>query len=156
MSLPSEIQRSISQLIFGGTFERFPRLKIVSAENDIGWIPYFLYRADRGWKRFRYLESSELTKAPSEYLKQNIWCTFIDDPVGLELYRRIGADNIMWSNDYPHQASTWPHSLEVIERDFVGVDEADKVKICRDNVAKLYGFDLAVLDAQPLAATAAD
>lgn len=156
MNLPAEIQRSLAQIIFGGTLERFPRLKIVSAENDIGWLPYFLYRADRGWKRFRYVDETPLTMLPSEYFQRNIWATFIDDPVGVEAYRRIGADNIMWSNDYPHQASCWPHSLEVIERDFTGVPEEDKLKICRDNAAKLYGFDVAALEAKPLAGAAAD
>ena len=155
-SIQNEIVRSMSQIIFGATLERFPRLKIVSAENGIGWIPNFLYRADRAWKRNRYVEPNDLTMLPSEYFRRNVWATFIDDPVGLKNVDLIGADNIMWSSDYPHGASTWPHSLEVIERDFVGVSEEDKVKICRDNAAKLYGFDLSILESRPLTGAAAD
>ena len=151
-----EIQRSLSELIFGGTFERFPNLKIVSAENGIGWLPYFLQRADGGWTRFRYVDPTDLTMPPSEYFRRNIWATFINDRAGLHSIDLIGAERVMWSSDYPHTASTWPHSLEVIERDFVGVSEEDKAKICRDNAAKLYGFDLASLEAKPLATAAAD
>jgi predicted TIM-barrel fold metal-dependent hydrolase len=46
----------------------------------------------------------------------------------------------MWSTDYPHQAATWPHSSEFLDRDFKGVPEADRRKIVRENAAKLYGF----------------
>ena len=40
------IERSLTALIIGGVLERYPRLKIVSAENDVAWIPFFLYRID--------------------------------------------------------------------------------------------------------------
>src|SRR2546427_9127709 len=44
MSLPAEIQRTLSIMIFGGVFERFPKLQLVSAEHDVSWIPHFMYR----------------------------------------------------------------------------------------------------------------
>jgi predicted TIM-barrel fold metal-dependent hydrolase len=150
-----EIQRSIAELIFGGTFERFPRLEIVSAENHIGWIPFFLERADGIWSRDRYVEATELQMLPSAYFRRNVWATFIRDRAGLRAIDLIGADNIMWSSDYPHKASTWPRSLEVIEQDFAGVPEDVVAKVCRGNAVGLYGFDLATLAAQPLAGAAA-
>jgi predicted TIM-barrel fold metal-dependent hydrolase len=48
----------------------------------------------------------------------------------------------MWSSDYPHTQSSWPHSREIIERDFAQVPEIEKLKIVRDNVIRLYGLDL--------------
>ena len=53
----------------------------------------------------------------------------------------IGVDKLMWSSDYPHQASTWPHSQEVVARDFKDASAEDKFKITRGNAARLYGFD---------------
>src|SRR6266702_8328009 len=44
MKLPQEIQLTLADMIVGGVFERFPRRKIVSAENDVSWIPHFMYR----------------------------------------------------------------------------------------------------------------
>jgi hypothetical protein len=38
----------------------------------------------------------------------------------------IGVSNIMWSSDYPHTVSTWPHSQAVVRRDFQGVPESEK------------------------------
>ena len=151
-----EIQRSIAELIFGGTFERFPNLKIVSAENGIGWIPYFVWMMDSTWKRFRHIEPTPLTMLPSEYFKRNVWATFIADPVGLRIVDMIGLDRVMWSSDYPHTASTWPRSLKVIERQFADLSEEWTRKICRENAAGLYGFDLSRLTALPAATAAAD
>jgi predicted TIM-barrel fold metal-dependent hydrolase len=48
----------------------------------------------------------------------------------------------MWSSDYPHTASTWPHSRDIIARDFKDVSAVEKRKIVRENAAQLYGFDL--------------
>lgn len=141
----TEIQRSLARIVFSGTFDRFPKLKVVSAENGIGWIPYFLQRGDAIFKRYRHVDPAECQLPPSEYFRRNVWCTFINDRVGVFNIPLIGADNVMWSSDYPHQASTWPNSREVIERDFAGIDEAAKIKVCRDNAALLYGFDLSKL-----------
>ncbi len=46
MSIPYEVQRTFYCPGVWGRLERFPELKIVSAENDIGWLPHFLARSD--------------------------------------------------------------------------------------------------------------
>ena len=52
----------------------------------------------------------------------------------------VGVENIMWSSDYPHTVSTWPHSREVVDRDFKDVPANERRQIVRDNAARLYGF----------------
>ncbi len=141
MSLPAEIQRSLSDIIFSGVLERFPKLQIVSAENDIGWIAYFLQRADKSYHRLRYLNPTGLTMAPSDYFRRQIFATFMDDTAGAKSVPQVGADNFMWSSDYPHQASTWPHSMDIIARDFKDMPEEDKQKIVHDNCAALYDLN---------------
>ena len=140
---PHEIQHSLLTLIFAGVLERFPRLQFVSAENDIAWVPHLLERADKYYRRWKQAYAAPLLLKPSEYFRRQCYATFIEDPLGLKTYHLWGADNFMWSTDYPHQAATWPHSQEVLERDFQGIPEADKRKIVRENTAKLYGFALA-------------
>jgi len=138
---PHEIQHSLLTLIFAGVLERFPRLKFVSAENDIAWVPHLLERADKYYRRLKQGYDAPLSLKPSEYSRRQLYYTFIDDPMGLKTYHLTGsADNFMWSTDYPHQAATWPHSQEVLARDFQGVPEEDKRKIVRENAARLYGF----------------
>ena len=83
----------------------------------------------------------QLSLKPSEYFQRQMYATFIDDPMGLKTYALAGgADNFMWSTDYPHQASTFPHTQETLERAFQDVPEADKHKMTRDNASKLYGL----------------
>lgn len=54
----------------------------------------------------------------------------------------IRVTNLMWSSDYPHTVSTWPHSQEVVERDFQDVAESEKWQIVRGNAIQLYTLDL--------------
>jgi predicted TIM-barrel fold metal-dependent hydrolase len=140
--IPHEIERSLSTLIFSGVFDRFPRLQIVSAENDCGWVPYFLQRMDRTFKRHRFISGFKLELKPSEYFARQVWCTYVDDVVGVANRHFIGVDRLMWSSDYPHQASSWPHSQDIVARDFADASAEDRFKITRGNVARLYGFDL--------------
>jgi predicted TIM-barrel fold metal-dependent hydrolase len=53
----------------------------------------------------------------------------------------------MWGSDYPHTESTFPRSREILDVILAGVPESDRLAITRDNVARLYGFDLAALGA---------
>jgi predicted TIM-barrel fold metal-dependent hydrolase len=84
----------------------------------------------------------KLQMLPSEYWRRQGYSSFQDDPVGLELYRWIGADHLLWGNDYPHHEGTWPHSDEAIERTMGHLPETEKRKILGLNAAKLYGFEV--------------
>jgi predicted TIM-barrel fold metal-dependent hydrolase len=142
MSILEYIQQTLTTIIFSGVLERFPRLKLLSTEHDIGWIAYFLRRMDRAYERFHQLEATPLQMPPSEYFKRQVYATFQNDPVGLATCGFLGADNFLWASDYPHVDSTWPHSKGVIEQDFTGVTEENRQKIVCHNAAKLYGITL--------------
>jgi len=139
--LSHEVERSFSVLIFSGVLDRFPQLQVVSAENNCGWIPYYLQRMDKAFERSRYAAGYKLGLKPSEYFRRQMYATYIDDYVGVANRGFIGADRLMWSSDYPHQASSWPHSQEVVARDFAEASPEERFKITRGNVARLYGFD---------------
>ena len=72
LSIIRGVQDIMLMLVFGGVFERHPRLKVVCAEADAGWVPHFMYRMDHAYSRHRHwLEVGKLTKPPSEYFAQN-------------------------------------------------------------------------------------
>jgi len=137
-----EVQRTLVVLIFSGVLERFPNLKLVSAENEVGWLPFFLQKLDQAQEEYRYLYPAPLKLTPSEYFRRQVFATFIADRVGVASREFIGMENIMWSSDYPHTVSTWPHSREVVARDFKGVPENEKRQIVRENAAQLYSLAL--------------
>ena len=137
-----EIANALFDIIFSGVFERFPRLKVVSVENEIGWIPYWLSQCDKAFERFRSTVPLTLKKRPSEYFQRQVYATFFNDQVGCRLLSWWGMDNCMWSNDYPHQNSTWPRSREVIARDLGSLSAGDRAKLVRLNLARLYDLKL--------------
>ncbi len=141
--LSHEVQRTLTVLIFSGVLERFPNLKFVSAENEVGWLGFLLQKLDQAQDEYRYLYPTPLKLKATEYFRRQVYATFIDDAMGVASRHFIGVDNIMWSSDYPHTVSTWPNSRQVVERDFRGVPEDEKEKIVRSNAAMLYGFDVA-------------
>ena len=84
-----------------------------------------------------------MTKLPSEYFAEQIYATFFNDRVGGQLFSWWGVDNCMWSNDYPHQNSTWPNSRDVIERDMAHLSAADRDKLLNTQRAQVIQAECA-------------
>jgi len=91
---------SSSNTTSAGVLDRFPQLQIVSAENNIGWLPYYLQRMDRAFERQRISGGFINKLKPSEYFQRQMWATYIDDFVGVASRHFIGVDKLMWSSDY--------------------------------------------------------
>jgi predicted TIM-barrel fold metal-dependent hydrolase len=140
----NRMQRTLNLLMFGGVFDRHPDLQIVSAENDAGWVAHYAYRMDQMYERHHnWLAAGiHIERTPGEYLASHVWYTFQKDPVAVETRVRVGVDRLMWASDYPHSDSTWPHSREVIERDFKGVPRHELAAIVGGNAATLYGLEI--------------
>ena len=137
---PMEVMLTLGEMLSSTLFDRHPKLKVVLAEADTGWLPWLLERVDRGHERYGLQNGIKLKLKPSEYFHRNVMASFIQDRVGVYTRAFTGADNLMWSSDYPHTDTTWPKSRQSIAHDFKGVSDADLVKMTYTNAAKLYGF----------------
>jgi hypothetical protein len=63
----------------------------------------------------------------------------MEDPAGLDLARSHGLVNcFMWSNDYPHQEGTWPHSEQAIERTMGHLNDDERARILGLNAAEFF------------------
>jgi len=142
MSMVFEVQRSIVHLVSGRVLERFPQLRFVSAENDVGWIPHFMFRMDHAYEKLTPPTERAIPNLPSEYIKRQIFATFLEDPVAPVAVKLFGEDNYLWGSDFPHTDSTWPKSRQTIERVFAGVDPDITDKILYRNAARVYGLEL--------------
>ena len=131
-----EIQTSLLEMIYGGVFDRFPRLKIVAAEWDIGWVAHMV-------AKFKdHDPKTGLKLAPADYFRRNIWFTFENDRAGVLTTPLYGADRFLWASDYPHGATTWPDSQQIVDQQFEGISEETKRKVTRQNAIDLYKLTL--------------
>jgi predicted TIM-barrel fold metal-dependent hydrolase len=128
----------IAWWILTGTLERFPELKIVFVEPGLYWVAGFIASLDR--KSAGPYDFPGMKLRPSEYFRRNMAVTFMDDEFGLRQRQDLGVENILWSTDFPHPATTWPHSQAVVERQFADVPEPERELICAGNASRLYNL----------------
>ena len=128
-------------LICGGVLERYPGLRFVVAEYEIGWLAHMLERLDHAAYRTPKHAVDYLTMKPSDYFRRNFVATFEDDRTGIVTREGIGIENLMWGNDYPHHDSIWPESMNVLADVMSGVPETEVQQMCMDTVCSLYNVD---------------
>ncbi len=135
------VQDVVGVMVLGGVFERHPKLKMVCAEADAGWLPHFMYRMDHAAK-FNVPDGilPGLSKLPSEYIRSNVWATFQDDWVAFKVKELLDPQQLIWANDFPHTDSTWPDSQALLAEHAASLTEAERQAIMRDNVAKLFNL----------------
>jgi len=137
--LPVHAFRTIAEMITAGVLERHPRLKIISVENDIGWMPNYLKRLE--WYSYRFgPRYPQLKINAAEYWRRQVYATFQDDVPGIRCRDLIGTDRLMWGSDYPHFDSTFPKSREAIARNFEGVPEDEQHAILGGTMVEVYNL----------------
>jgi uncharacterized protein len=126
--------------IMGGVFERFPDLKVVFVEPGLGWVSWWLYIVDDMATRQGY-EYPAITGLPSETFRRNVFLTFIDEPDAIRHGReRLGIENILWSSDYPHPVSSWPHSQEGAKRIVRDATPEEAALVLHGNATRIWNL----------------
>jgi predicted TIM-barrel fold metal-dependent hydrolase len=140
--VPMQLDETLAGMIFSGTLERRPRLKFVMGESGLGWIPYVIERLDHELHKYgAKIGDYKIRTLPSETFARQVYVTYEDEKVGVELIPRIGVDNVMWASDYPHGDSTWPHSRKALGSSPLAQLGAEVLrKVTCDNAARVYGI----------------
>jgi predicted TIM-barrel fold metal-dependent hydrolase len=134
---------TLGDLIWNDIWWRFPNLKFALTEGDIGWIPYFLWRAEHvqnrhsGWTQHEFPDGM----SPTEVFLKHVLCCFISDPIGVELLHHFDLDNVCWECDFPHSDTSWPESPEELSKLLGGLGDADVNRITHENAMRHYQFD---------------
>ena len=134
---------TLVDLLWADFWTRFPNLKFSLTEGDIGWIPYFLWRAEHvnerhgGWTKHDFSQ----TGGPTQIFRDHILVCFIKETIGPKLLEEYNIDNVCWESDYPHSDGTWPNAPEEIVKTLAGVTEEQFNKITHLNAMNHYGFD---------------
>ena len=133
---PLETTIALSHLIFEGTFDRFPGLKVIAAHGG-GYLPSYADRSDHaclvGPKGCN--PEIKLKKQPTEYLKQIYFDSLIFSPEAIRhLVAQVGASQVVLGSDYPY-----PWQMQPVDHIFAStsLSDEDKANILGRTAAKL-------------------
>ena len=131
-----------TDLVWSPIFQKFKNLKFALSEGGIGWIPYFLERADYSYQQHKAWTRPNLGgRLPSEIFLEHVITCFIVDDFGLASLGQMNEDMVTWECDYPHSDSTWPRSPEVVEASVAGLTDTQIDKITHLNAMRAFSFD---------------
>ena len=137
---PVEQMLAAASFCGGGVLERHPNLKVAFLEGNCSWLTFLLWRLDEHWERIGDTYGPELSIAPSEYFKRQCFASVEadEDPVKYVI-DYMGNERLLFSTDFPHSDSKFPHSVESFLT--LPISDEDKRKILWDNCASYYGID---------------
>jgi predicted TIM-barrel fold metal-dependent hydrolase len=137
--------RIIINLCMSDLFDRYPKLKIVSAESGIGWIP-FIFEAIEYQIDEMVTDVDEVSlqlRRPSDYFRDHIWVMFWFEQIGpAKLLNDIGVNNVLVETDIPHPTCLYPGAREHFAKVLADVDPQVRRRVLCDNAAELYGIDV--------------
>jgi uncharacterized protein len=132
--------RCLTQLIFSGLLDRFPRLKFVSVESGIGWVPFMLeaceYQMDQN-----LLDRGGLKLRPREYFQRQIYASYwFEGKSATRSIELLGADNVMFETDFPHPTCLYPNVREQIQDSLAGLERSVQRKVLYETAMKVYNL----------------
>jgi aminocarboxymuconate-semialdehyde decarboxylase len=134
---PLETTIALAHLIFEGTLDRFPRLRLCGAHAG-GFLPAYIGRFDAGCVTFPQNCTPKNARKPSAYLKQLYFDSMVFSGEGLRhLAAESSVDHVFMGTDYPFPwtSTSVDHILNA-----PGFSDADRIAMLGGNAAKLLGI----------------
>jgi len=117
-------------------------LKVALSEASIGWIPYFLERADFSHSRHKYWTHNHFNGLkPSERFKKHFMVCFIDDAYGLDNLNHLDENMVAYECDYPHSDTLWPECPEHLWEQIKHLKAEQIDKVTHLNAMRWFRFD---------------
>ena len=135
--------RVLGNMLYSGVLERFPRVKVVSVESGIGWIPFLLEALDYEWNETGSGLECQLPMPPSAYFRRQVYgCFWFEQTAPKLLIEAIGEDNLLFETDFPHPTCLYPDVREYLDDVTADWSDSTRRKILQDNAAALYKVEL--------------
>jgi predicted TIM-barrel fold metal-dependent hydrolase len=130
----------IQNMLLTGMLDRHPKLKVVSVESGVGWVPYMLETLD-------YQLREALGRHPKEsmfdtFRRHFYICSWYEHKNLLHALNTIGSDNLLFETDFPHPTCLYPDPLEQVAPLLAEMKADDRKKMFQTNAEKLYNLDL--------------
>jgi predicted TIM-barrel fold metal-dependent hydrolase len=143
-TMPMSISVGAADWLNLAALHSYPSLRIALSEGGIGWIPYFMERADYSHQQHKaWTHSNDYmgNAKPSELFKRHFLNCFIDDKFGLRNLEWIGEDNVAYECDYPHSDTLWPKAPEFLFQSLKHLTDTQIDKITHLNALRDFKFD---------------
>ena len=137
--------RIIVNLCNSNLFDRFPKVKIVSAESGIGWVPFVLEAMEYQYDEMVTLpdEVGLAKRRPAEYFRDHLYVMFwFETSAPAKLIEDIGMNNVLVETDLPHPTCLYPTPKEHFARVMSNLDDHAQRRILQDNASELYKIPL--------------
>lgn len=144
----------ISSFLVHGTFEKFPRLKVLVKEYGVAWLPWVMTRLDENYELMK-LESPWVKRLPTEYIRDHIKLSTQPLEIGPGQKGVIGLlESIDGVEDLLCFSSDWPH-ITTDDPAYIGrvLPAAWQRKVFLENACEFFGWE--VPDGPPASARAA-
>jgi uncharacterized protein len=137
--------RIIVNLCMSNLFDRFPNLKVVSAESGIGWVPFILetmeYQLDE--MVTHEAEVNFAKRRPTEYFRDHMYVMFwFEEVAALKNIVDIGVNNVLVETDLPHPTCLYPSPREHFARVLGNLSAEQQQRVLQDNATELYKITL--------------
>ena len=130
---------NVVDMVGGGVLERFRNLRIGFLEANCSWAPWLLWRMDEQQEWTSRYGHAPLPGKPSEYFRRQCFVSIEgDESTAIYLADQGLEDNVVFSTDYPHPDSAYPHATESLLE--LPLSEQSKRKFLWDNCARLYNL----------------
>jgi uncharacterized protein len=122
--------------LFSRVLLRHPTLRVILAESALSWGMLYLEWADHQFEHDGLAREGYELRPSEMFRRQCYFNAWFDRIAPFESY--IGAENILWSTNFPLATSTWPRTRETIDSCFEGVSAETREKVLWRNAASLY------------------
>jgi predicted TIM-barrel fold metal-dependent hydrolase len=136
---PMEMMLAVLSMCGGGVLERHPNMKVAFLEGNCGWLPWLLDRMDEHYETQYGVTAEDLPQDPSHYFKRQCFVSVeADERFVKQVIDYMGDEHIVFSTDWPHTDSQYPHSVETFLEN--QISDENKRNILWDNCARYYGI----------------
>jgi len=131
---------AVTYLVAGGVLDRNPKAQVAIIECGASWLSALAERMDEVYEAHAAFVRPKLSLRPSGIIRRQVKASFQHDRACIEARHITGHQALLWASDYPHAEGTFPHSREVIDRIFQGIDISvqEKADILGGNAARLF------------------
>ncbi|MGD9980139.1 MAG: amidohydrolase family protein [Hyphomonadaceae bacterium] len=135
-------QRCVVHMVASGALDRFPKLKVMTAEAGASWLPALGDRLDEAYRQHGRWMRPKLERPPSEILKAQVYSSFQHDVTAVPTVIHSDYKNILWGSDYPHLEGTFPRTQQVLHELFDGVPDEVRHRVTLGAFEELFGVSM--------------